>query len=173
MFEIFDDGYTELVAPRQRFRLEIPHSSRSRNAVYPDLPDHITPGWHELWRLGWRRRAGPGWGWRYWRGSDVKINPYRVRAAIVEIYTGTLAARNAVDGTSKTIRQGDIILQDEIHVNGQSGVVQRRSGVLRFYSAKLVGHESEYMTVAMYEGDGAKEKIRILPWVSPNTIPEA
>ncbi|KAJ7669893.1 hypothetical protein DFH06DRAFT_1468648 [Mycena polygramma] len=58
----------------------------------------------------------------------------------------------------RTFPLGDIDLQREIRLNGDSGVVWRRGGPnRRLYSARL-GERS--VTVAMYQGDGADEEWR-------------
>ncbi|KAJ7712144.1 hypothetical protein B0H16DRAFT_1744491 [Mycena metata] len=64
----------------------------------------------------------------------------------------------------RTVPMGDIDLQQEAVVNEKSGVIDRRlghkrRGVRRVYSAKIDGRNTD-LTVAMYEGDGAKEDWR-------------
>ncbi|KAJ7111774.1 hypothetical protein C8R44DRAFT_985271 [Mycena epipterygia] len=57
---------------------------------------------------------------------------------------------------------GDIDLQREIHLDAQTGVVERSRGrvcVRRMYSAKIEGRKSN-MTVALYQGDNAEEEWR-------------
>lgn len=61
---------------------------------------------------------------------------------------------------------GDIDLQREIHLNSDTGVVNRehrRPRVRRIYSAKLESrvHKAN-VTVAMYQGEGAETVCRIL-----------
>ncbi|KAJ7717394.1 hypothetical protein B0H16DRAFT_1897984 [Mycena metata] len=61
----------------------------------------------------------------------------------------------------RMIPMGDIDLQQELMVNEESGVIDRRLGherscVRRVYSAKVDGRNTD-LTVAMYEGDGAEE----------------
>ncbi|KAJ7035443.1 hypothetical protein C8F04DRAFT_530346 [Mycena alexandri] len=61
----------------------------------------------------------------------------------------------------RMIPMGDIDLQRELVVNGESGVIDRQLGserrcVRRVYSARIDGRNTD-LTVAMYEGDGAEE----------------
>ncbi|KAF7336235.1 hypothetical protein MVEN_02171400 [Mycena venus] len=61
----------------------------------------------------------------------------------------------------RTIPLGDIHLMHEIRLNVQSRVVKRFSrppSVRRIYSATLGGREARPMTVAVYQGPGAKEQ---------------
>ncbi|KAF7353245.1 MFS general substrate transporter [Mycena sanguinolenta] len=62
----------------------------------------------------------------------------------------------------RTIRLGDVNLIKEFKMcsSPQSSLVDRQTpgaSVRRVYTAKLEGHDSGHMTVAMYEGDGAKK----------------
>ncbi|KAJ6526072.1 hypothetical protein B0H19DRAFT_1275926 [Mycena capillaripes] len=74
----------------------------------------------------------------------------------------------------RLIPLGDIDLQREILLDHRSGVVNRQQGgrgVRRLYSAKIHGQNSS-MTVAIYQGNGAKEEWwrDIATYIHPNLI---
>ncbi|KAJ7927849.1 hypothetical protein B0H13DRAFT_1860897 [Mycena leptocephala] len=75
----------------------------------------------------------------------------------------------------RMIPLGDIDLQYEIRVNKDTGVVDRlpeRQGVRRIYSARVDGRKSR-VTVAMYQGESAKEEWQrdIVQYMSVRQVP--
>ncbi|KAF7333791.1 hypothetical protein MVEN_02335900 [Mycena venus] len=75
----------------------------------------------------------------------------------------------------RIIPLGDIDLQHEMHVNYDTGVVdrgnERQARVRRVYSARLEGRQSN-MTVAIYQGDGSEQEWKhdIARYIHPNII---
>jgi hypothetical protein len=66
---------------------------------------------------------------------------------------------NRWDDTAIDFRRiplGDIDLRQEIRLEDRTGLVRRRSGRRRMYSANIHGVTSE-MTVYLYEGDNTEE----------------
>ncbi|KAJ6506077.1 hypothetical protein DFH09DRAFT_1200411 [Mycena vulgaris] len=62
----------------------------------------------------------------------------------------------------RVVPLGDIYLRNEIRLDDETGVVERRGGgalVRRMYSARIEGRTSD-MTVALYQGDYAEENWR-------------
>ncbi|KAJ6512398.1 hypothetical protein C8R45DRAFT_1087575 [Mycena sanguinolenta] len=86
-------------------------------------------------------------------GSRVKIVAARTVTNINKNYSTT----PAVPSGFRTIPLGDVDLQREIRLNSDSGTVSRR----KLHSAKiLVDRESLDVTVAVYQGNRAKQEWR-------------
>ncbi|KAJ6526647.1 hypothetical protein B0H19DRAFT_1275501 [Mycena capillaripes] len=63
----------------------------------------------------------------------------------------------AIPSDFRMLPLADIDLQHEIHLDIGTGIVERRHGVRRMYSARVGGQNT---TVAMYQGPGAEEEWR-------------
>ncbi|KAF7337253.1 Kinase-like protein [Mycena sanguinolenta] len=98
-------------------------------------------------------------------GEGEAVLVERVTRAVTEVPGMVLPYISASSSLEKhqKIRLGDVNLIKEfkeMRSSPQSSVVGRQTpgaSIRKVYTAKLEGHESGHMTVAMYEGDGAEE----------------
>ncbi|KAJ6522009.1 hypothetical protein B0H19DRAFT_1386766 [Mycena capillaripes] len=91
------------------------------------------------------------------RGIFAGSNQFTVAGGNFTSITMNYSSTPTVPSDFRMLPVADIDLQHETHLDTGTGIVDRRRGVRRIYSARVGGQNT---TVAMYQGPGAEEEWR-------------